>query len=140
VGVTLEGADIAVLGQAKKVIITKDDTIIMGGAGGKTEVTERVDTIKEQIDATTSEYDKEKLQERLGRLTGGVAVIKVGGSSEVEVGELKDRIQDALCATRAAVDEGIVPGGGSALLYASKKLEAIKGENFDQNVGINIIK
>jgi chaperonin GroEL len=122
------------------VIITKDDTIIMGGAGGKKEVEERVDTIKEQHDASSSEYDKEKLQERLGRLTGGVAVIKVGGSSEVEVGELKDRIQDALCATRAAADEGIVPGGGTALLYASKKLDSIKGENFDQDVGIKIIK
>lgn len=103
----------------------------MGGAGTKEDVTERVDTIKEQIDSTTSEYDKEKLQERLGRLTGGVAVIKVGGSSEVEVGELKDRIQDALCATRAAADEGIVPGGGTALLYASKRLDVLKGENFD---------
>lgn len=112
----------------------------MGGAGEKKAVKERVDTIKDQIDATTSEYDKEKLQERLGRLTGGVAVIKVGGSSEVEVAELKDRIQDALCATRAASDEGIVPGGGSALLYASKKLDCIKGENFDQDVGIKIIK
>jgi chaperonin GroEL len=121
--VTLENADISVLGHAKKVIITKDDSIIMGGAGQKNDVTERVDTIREQIDASSSEYDKEKLQERLGRLTGGVAVIKVGGSSEVEVGELKDRIQDALCATRAASDEGIVPGGGSALLFASKKLD-----------------
>ena len=140
VGVTLETADLTVLGSAKKVIITKDDTIIMGGAGGKTEVQERVDTIGEQIDGTSSEYDKEKLQERLGRLTGGVSVIKVGGSSEVEVGELKDRIQDALCATRAASDEGIVPGGGSALLYASKKLDTIKGDNFDQDVGIKIIR
>lgn len=112
----------------------------MGGAGQKDELKERIDTIEQQITQTTSEYDKEKLQERLGRLTGGVAVIKVGGSSEVEVGELKDRIQDALCATRAASDEGIVPGGGSALLYASKKLEEIKGDSFDQDVGIKIIK
>jgi chaperonin GroEL len=140
VGVTLEGGDLTVLGNAKKVIITKDDTIIMGGAGNKTDVEERVDTIGQQINESTSEYDKEKLSERLGRLTGGVAVIKVGGASEVEVGELKDRIQDALCATRAASDEGIVPGGGSALLYASKKLETLKGENFDQDVGIKIIK
>jgi len=140
VGVTLDSGDLLVLGSAKKVIITKDDTIIMGGAGGKKEVDERVDTIKDQIDSTTSEYDREKLQERLGRLTGGVAVIKVGGSSEVEVGELKDRIQDALCATRAASDEGIVPGGGSALLYASRKLNDLKGENFDQDVGIKIIR
>ena len=92
----------------------------MGGAGAKKDVQERVDTIKSQLNGSTSEYDKEKFQERLGRLTGGVAVIKVGGSSDVEVGELKDRIQDALCATRAASDEGIVTGGGSALLYASK--------------------
>jgi chaperonin GroEL len=140
VGVNLDTADLAVLGQAKKVIITKDDTIIMGGAGVKGEVDERVSSIADQIDSTSSEYDKEKLQERLGRLTGGVAVIKVGGSSEVEVGELKDRIQDALCATRAAADEGIVPGGGAALLYASKKLDSIKGENFDQDVGIKIIR
>jgi chaperonin GroEL len=140
VGVNLETADLTVLGQAKKVIITKDDTIIMGGAGAKAEVDERVSSLADQIDGTTSEYDKEKLQERLGRLTGGVAVIKVGGSSEVEVAELKDRIQDALCATRAAVDEGIVPGGGSALLFASQKLDALKGETFDQDVGIKIIK
>jgi chaperonin GroEL len=140
VGVNLETADLAVLGQAKKVIITKDDTIIMGGAGAKAEVDERVSSIGEQIEGTSSEYDKEKLQERLGRLTGGVAVIKVGGSSEVEVSELKDRIQDALCATRAAIDEGIVPGGGSALLFASKKLDSLNGENFDQNVGIKIVK
>jgi chaperonin GroEL len=140
IGLQLENAEVSVLGNAKKVIITKDDTIIMGGAGLKDDVTERVETIKDQIEGTTSEYDREKLQERLGRLTGGVAVIKVGGSSEVEVGELKDRIQDALCATRAAADEGIVPGGGTALLYASKRLDALKGENFDQDVGVKIIK
>jgi chaperonin GroEL len=140
IGLQLDSADISVLGNAKKVIITKDDTIIMGGAGSKQEVQERVDNIAEQISGTTSEYDKEKLQERLGRLTGGVAVIKVGGSSEVEVQELKDRIQDALCATRAAADEGIVPGGGSALLYASKRLDNLKGETFDIDVGIKIVK
>lgn len=100
---------------------------------------ERVETIYRQMDNTTSEYDKEKLQERSGRLTGGVAVIKVGGASEVEVGELKDRIQDALCATRAAADEGIVAGGGSALLYASRRLEKLEGKNFDQNHGISIV-
>ena len=140
IGVQLENAQLSVLGTAKKVIITKDDTIIMGGAGNKKDIDDRVDTIKKQCENTTSEYDKEKLQERLGRLTGGVAVIKVGGSSEIEVGELKDRIQDALCATRAALDEGIVPGGGAALLYASKKLDAIKGEGFDQDVGIKIVR
>jgi chaperonin GroEL len=112
----------------------------MGGAGAKEEVDERVDAIRQQMDNTTSEYDREKLQERSGRLTGGVAVIKVGGSSEVEVGELKDRIQDALCATRAATDEGIVVGGGAALLYASEKLNSLKGANFDQDVGIGIVK
>ena len=140
IGLSLETADLNSLGSAKKIIITKDDTIIMGGNGEKSELDERVQSIEDQIDKTTSEYDKEKLQERLGRLTGGVAVIKVGGSSEVEVGELKDRIQDALCATRAASDEGIVPGGGSALLYASKKLDGLKGENFDQDVGIRIVR
>jgi len=140
IGLQLDAAEVSVLGNARKVIITKDDTIIMGGAGSKADVQERVDTIKEQIEGTTSEYDREKLQERLGRLTGGVAVIKVGGSSEVEVQELKDRIQDALCATRAAADEGIVPGGGSALLYASKRLDDLKGENFDQDIGIKIVR
>jgi len=112
----------------------------MGGGGETKEVDDRVQVILNAIEMTSSEYDKEKLQERMGRLTGGVAIIKVGGASEVEVGELKDRIQDALCATRAAAEEGIVAGGGSAILYASKKLDALKGENFDQNVGIGIVK
>jgi len=140
VGLNLDDAELDVLGTADKVIIGKDSTIIMGGAGEKAEVDERVDTIAGSIETTTSEYDKEKLQERLGRLTGGVAVIKVGGASEVEVGELKDRIEDALCATRAASDEGIVPGGGAALLYAARKLNDLHGENFDQDVGIKIVK
>ena len=131
IGQGLEGADLSVLGTVKQVIITKDDTILMGGAGAKEEVDERVDAILQQCENTTSEYDREKLQERMGRLTGGVAVIKVGGASEVEVGELKDRIQDALCATRAASEEGVVVGGGAALLYASKRLDALKGTNFD---------
>ena len=112
----------------------------MGGAGTSAEVDERVAAITEQIAVVTSEYDKEKLQERMGRLTGGVAIIKVGGASEVEVGELKDRIQDALCATRAAAEDGIVVGGGAALLYASKRLANLQGANFDQNVGIGIIR
>jgi chaperonin GroEL len=112
----------------------------MGGAGEKADITERVETIEASIEVTTSEYDKEKLQERLGRLTGGVAVIKVGGASEVEVGELKDRIEDALCATRAASEEGVVPGGGVALLYAQRALDSIKGQNFDQDIGIKIVK
>jgi len=112
----------------------------MGGAGESKSIEERIEVLNRQIDGTDSEYDKEKIQERIGRLTGGVAVIKVGGASEVEVGELKDRIQDALCATRAAADEGIVPGGGAALLYASKKLDALTPINFDQGVGIDIVR
>ena len=112
----------------------------MGGAGDKADISERVETIEASIETTTSEYDKEKLQERLGRLTGGVAVIKVGGASEVEVGELKDRIEDALCATRAASEEGVVPGGGVALLYAQRALDSVKGANFDQDIGIKIVK
>lgn len=131
VGLNVDDADLDVLGTAEKIIISKDDTIIMGGAGDAGEVADRVETIAQSIDTTTSEYDKEKLQERLGRLTGGVAVIKVGGASEVEVGELKDRIEDALCATRAAGEEGVVPGGGVALLYAQRALEHVKGANFD---------
>ena len=140
VGLELEDAELDVLGTAEKIIISKDDTIIMGGAGDKADITERVSTIESSIETTTSEYDKEKLQERLGRLTGGVAVIKVGGASEVEVSELKDRIEDALCATRAASDGGIVSGGGTALLYASRALNNISGANFDQDIGIKIIK
>ena len=140
VGQSLDGADLSVLGSAKQVIMSKDDTIIMGGAGSTEDVQERVDSIVASMENTTSEYDREKLQERMGRLTGGVAVIKVGGASEVEVGELKDRIQDALCATRAASEEGVVVGGGSALLYASKALDGLEGANFDQKVGIDIVR
>ena len=136
----IEDCELDVLGSADKVIISKDDTIIMGGSGEKKNVEDRVSQIQAAIGITTSEYDKEKLSERLGRLTGGVAVIKVGGASEVEVSELKDRIEDALCATRAASDEGIVPGGGVALLYASKALKNLVGANFDQDIGIKIVK
>lgn len=131
VGQSLADADLTVLGTAKSVIISKDDIILMGGAGTSEDVNERVDTISAGMENTTSEYDREKLQERMGRLTGGVAIIKVGGASEVEVGELKDRIQDALCATRAASEEGVVVGGGSALIYASKRLDTLEGINFD---------
>lgn len=131
IGLTLDDAELDVLGTAEKVIISKDDTIIMGGAGERADIGERVATLTSAIEGSTSEYDREKLQERLGRLTGGVAVIKVGGASEVEVAELKDRIEDALNATKAAYDEGIVPGGGAALLYASKKLDGLRGANFD---------
>jgi len=139
-GQSVDSADLECLGSAKSVIISKDDTILMGGSGSAEEVEERVESIIAGMELTTSEYDKEKLQERMGRLTGGVAVIKVGGASEVEVSELKDRIQDALCATRAAAEDGIVVGGGAALLYASKRLDKLEGVNFDQNVGINIIR
>ena len=140
IGMTLEDSDISVLGTAKKVIITKDDTIILDGQGDKADLEDRIKSIKQEIENTSSDYAKEKAQERLGKLTGGVAVIKVGGSSEIEVSELKDRIDDALCATRAAVDEGIVTGGGVALLNSVKALNKIKGANFDQNIGIKIIK
>ncbi len=130
---------IDVLGTSKKVIVTKDDTIIIEGQGEKSALEERINQIKENISKTTSDYDKEKLEERLAKLTGGVAVLKVGGASETEVNELKDRIQDALCATKAAVAEGIVSGGGTALLYASKILKNLKLENFDQQNGVNIV-
>merc|ERR1712070_1023458 len=140
VGLDIDEVELDVLGSCDTIIISKDDTIIMGGKGEAKEVEERVEVIEQQISATTSEYDKEKLQERMGRLTGGVAIIKVGGASEVEVSELKDRIEDALCATRAAQEEGVVSGGGTALLYASKALDAVKGANFDQDQGIKIVK
>jgi len=130
-GLSLDSAGLECLGFAKNIIVEKDDTIIMGGTGAEEDLKERISQIESAIANTTSEYDKEKLQERLGKLTGGVAIIKVGGSSEVEVGELKDRIDDALCATRAAQAEGVVAGGGSALLYASKNLDGLKGANFD---------
>jgi chaperonin GroEL len=127
------------LGRAKRVTITKDDTTIVGGAGKKPDIEARIAQIKQQIEDTTSDYDREKLQERLAKLAGGVAVIKVGGATEVEVKEKKDRVDDALNATRAAVEEGIVPGGGVALLWAAKSLRA-KGDNEDQEAGINIIR
>jgi len=127
-------------GSCKKILITKDDCVIFQGAGNKEEVKERLDTIIEQKKKTNSEYDKEKLEERIGRINQSVAVLKVGGASETEVNELKDRINDAVCATKAAVAEGIVPGGGSALLFASKELSDIKVENADQKAGVNIIK
>ena len=138
-GIKLENVTIQMLGKAKRVTITKDDTTVVHGAGKKQDIEARIGQIKQQIDDTTSDYDKEKLQERLAKLAGGVAVIKVGGSSEVEVKERKDRVDDALNATRAAVEEGIVPGGGVALLWASKSLK-VKGNNEDQEAGINIIR
>jgi chaperonin GroEL len=128
------------LGKAKKVTITKDATTVVDGAGDKTAIKDRIAQLKAQIEDTTSDYDKEKLQERLAKLAGGVAIIKVGGSTEVEVKERKDRVDDALNATRAAVEEGVVPGGGVALLKASKALDALKGDNADQDAGIAIIR
>lgn len=139
-GMKLEDVTLAHLGTAKSVTITKEDTTIVDGAGDKQAIAARVSQIKQQIEETTSDYDREKLQERLGKLSGGVAVIKVGGASELEVKEKKDRVDDALHATRAAVKEGIVPGGGTALLYATKSLENLKSENDDQRVGIDIIR
>jgi len=139
-GIKLESVTLDMLGKAKKVTITKDDTTIVDGAGDKAGIEGRIGQIKKQIEDTTSDYDKEKLQERLAKLAGGVAVVRVGGSTEVEVKEKKDRVDDALNATRAAVEEGIVPGGGVALLKASKVLDSFTGDNDDQNAGIAIVR
>jgi chaperonin GroEL len=138
-GIKLENVTLDMLGTAKRVEISKENTTIVDGAGSKEDITGRVAQIKAQIEETSSDYDKEKLQERLAKLAGGVAVIKVGGSTEVEVKERKDRVDDALNATRAAVEEGIVPGGGVALLRASNAL-TVKGANPDQQAGINLVK
>ena len=139
-GTKLENVTVGMLGRAKKVIIDKDNTTVVDGAGARSEIDARVAQIRAQIETTTSDYDREKLQERLAKLAGGVAVIKVGGASEVEVKERKDRVDDALHATRAAVEEGIVPGGGTALLYATKVLAGLKGANDDQTKGIDIVR
>jgi chaperonin GroEL len=139
-GIKLENVALTDLGRAKKVTITKDDTTIVSGSGEKEGIDARIGQIKQQIADSTSDYDKEKLQERLAKLAGGVAVVRVGGSTEVEVKEKKDRVDDALNATRAAVEEGIVPGGGIALLKASIALADLKGDNDDQTAGINIIR
>ncbi|MGH7022235.1 MAG: chaperonin GroEL, partial [Caulobacteraceae bacterium] len=139
-GIKLENVTLDMLGKAKKVSITKDDTTIVDGAGAKADIEGRIAQIKRQIEDTTSDYDKEKLQERLAKLAGGVAIIKVGGSTEVEVKERKDRVDDALHATRAAVEEGIVAGGGVALLNASKALKGVKGLNADEDAGIAIVR
>jgi chaperonin GroEL len=140
VGIKLENVTLDMLGRAKRVSITKDETTIVDGAGKKKEIEARCGQIKGQIETTNSDYDREKLQERLAKLAGGVAVIRVGGATEVEVKEKKDRVDDALHATRAAVEEGIVPGGGTALLYALKALEGLKVANDDQKVGIDIVR
>ncbi|MBX7460143.1 chaperonin GroEL [Qipengyuania huizhouensis] len=139
-GIKLENVTLGMLGEAKRVTIDKDNTTIVDGAGDEGDIKARVNEIRTQIDNTSSDYDKEKLQERLAKLAGGVAVIKVGGASEVEVKERKDRVDDALHATRAAVEEGIVPGGGTALLYATKALNGLEGENSDQTRGIDIVR
>jgi len=139
-GIKLENVGLDMLGTAKRVSIDKDNTTIVDGAGKKADINARCGQIRQQIEQTTSDYDREKLQERLAKLAGGVAVIRVGGATEVEVKERKDRVDDALNATRAAVEEGIVPGGGAALVYAVKALDKLKGANEDQNVGVNIVR
>ena len=139
-GIKLENVTLDMLGSAKRVTIDKDTTTIVDGAGSADAIKARADAIRGQIERSDSEYDMEKLQERLAKLSGGVAVIKVGGSSEVEVKERKDRVDDALHATRAAVEEGIVPGGGTALLYGSRALLNYQGANADQTRGIDIVR
>jgi chaperonin GroEL len=139
-GIKLENVGLDMLGTAKKVSIDKDNTTIVGGSGKKNDITARCNQIRQQIEVTTSDYDREKLQERLAKLAGGVAVIKVGGATEVEVKERKDRVEDALNATRAAVEEGIVPGGGAALLHAVRVLEKLKVANDDQRAGVDIVR
>jgi len=138
-GIKLENVTLAMLGRAKRVRIEKENTTIINGSGKKSDIEGRIAQIKAQIEETTSDYDKEKLQERLAKLAGGVAVIRVGGATEVEVKEKKDRVEDALNATRAAVEEGIVPGGGVALLRAKAAVAKLKSENADEQAGINIV-
>ncbi|CCQ75048.1 chaperonin GroEL [Magnetospira sp. QH-2] len=139
-GIKLENVTIDMLGTAKKINVTKEDTTIVEGAGEAEAIQARCNQIRAQVEETTSDYDREKLQERLAKLAGGVAVLRVGGATEVEVKEKKDRVDDALHATRAAVEEGVVPGGGTALLYATKALEGMEGDNNDQKVGVNIVR
>ena len=139
-GIELESVTLDMLGTTKRVSITKEETTIVDGAGKKKDIEARCNQIRVQVEDTTSDYDKEKLQERLAKLAGGVAIIRVGGGSEVEVKERKDRVDDAMHATRAAVEEGIIPGGGAALIYAGRSLDKLKTENDDQTVGINIVR
>ncbi|EPS57724.1 hypothetical protein M569_17093, partial [Genlisea aurea] len=139
-GMNLDDVELDMLGACKKVTISKDDTVVLDGAGEKKSIEERCDQIRSAVESSTSDYDKEKLQERLAKLSGGVAVLKIGGASEAEVSEKKDRVTDALNATKAAVEEGIVPGGGVALLYASKELDKLATANFDQKIGVQIIQ
>ncbi len=140
IGVKLENVTLDMLGRARKVRIEKENTTIIDGAGKKADIQARCAQIRTQIEETTSDYDREKLQERLAKLAGGVAVIRVGGATEVEVKERKDRVDDAMHATRAAVEEGILPGGGVALLYATRALAQLKPANDDQKVGIDIVR
>jgi chaperonin GroEL len=139
-GIKLENVTINMLGRAKKVMIEKENTTIVSGAGKKADIAAQINQIKAQIEETTSDYDREKLQERLAKLAGGVAVIRVGGATEVEVKERKDRVDDAMHATRAAVEEGILPGGGGALLHAAKALSRLRTQNDHQKTGIEIVK
>ncbi|KAJ0053874.1 hypothetical protein Pint_01613 [Pistacia integerrima] len=139
-GMNLEKVVPEMFGSCKKVTVSKDDTVVLDGSGDKKAIEERCEELRSTIELSTSDYDKEKLQERLAKLSGGVAVLKVGGASEAEVGEKKDRVTDALNATKAAVEEGIVPGGGVALLYASKELDKLQTANFDQKIGVQIIQ
>ena len=139
-GIKLENVTLDMLGTSKRITITKEETMIIDGAGKKADINGRCAQIRAQIDETTSDYDSEKLQERLAKLSGGVAVIRVGGTTEVEVKEKKDRVEDAMYATRAAVEEGIVAGGGAALLYATRALDKLKTDNQDQKVGIDIVR
>ena len=140
VGIKLENVTLDMLGKAKRVVVKKDDTTVVGGAGKKADIKGRCNQIRQQIESTTSDYDREKLQERLAKLAGGVAVIKVGGSTEVEVKERKDLVEDAMNSTRAAVEEGIVPGGGAALLFARRALDKLKLDDPDQQVGVDIVR
>jgi chaperonin GroEL len=139
-GIKLENVTLQMLGKAKKVRLTKDDTTIIDGGGKKKDIQARTAQLRSQIEETTSDYDKEKLQERLAKLAGGVAIIRVGGVTEIEVKERKDRVEDAMNATRAAVEEGIVAGGGVALLYAQKSLAKLKPVNDDQRRGVDIVR
>jgi len=139
-GIKLENVALNMLGRAKKVTIDKENTTIVGGAGKKSDIEGRITQIKAQIEETTSDYDREKLQERLAKLAGGVAVIRVGGATEVEVKERKDRVDDAMHATRAAVEEGILPGGGVALLRATEALKKVRPHNDDQRTGVEIVR
>ncbi len=139
-GIKLENVTLDMLGTAKKVVITKDETTVIDGAGKKKDIEARCTQIRAQVEETTSDYDKEKLQERLAKLAGGVAIIKVGGATEIEVKERKDRVEDAMNSTRAAVEEGVVPGGGVALLHAIRVLKTLKTENDDQRVGVEIVE